>query len=306
MKLTESYRRVRECIVAFSPKQLLIKQGEPLPEIFPIFGTGVIIREYGLIVTNDHVVEAFKSIPKPPNSTQNTSGIVAIFFKHTGNTLKQVPLDVCATIRINNFIPGTSYFGPPKPDIAFVMVKAKGLPFVEIDNSTILEEGLEVATAGFPLGDLALTAPGWLHQVTPTLQKGIISAVLPFMCSHPHAFTINIMVQGGASGSPIFLPETGKILGILYGSLTEPNHTSEGLRYSSPTNISYVVPSNFFSEPLKQLENDPKFQPPKDALTLEEILTTRSSRMISGRNPNNQIKEIFPPASSERKLEKLS
>jgi len=32
---------------------------------------------------------------------------------------------------------------------------------------TRLEEGLEVATAGYPMGTDALTAPGYLHQVTP-------------------------------------------------------------------------------------------------------------------------------------------
>ncbi|GAJ23629.1 unnamed protein product, partial [marine sediment metagenome] len=32
---------------------------------------------------------------------------------------------------------------------------------------------------------------------------------------------INIMSQGGASGSPVFLPETGEVIGVLYGSLEE-------------------------------------------------------------------------------------
>src|SRR5260370_8790405 len=92
---------------------------------------------------------------------------------------------------------------------------------------------------------LTLTAPGWIHQVTPTLQRGIISAVLPFTCTTPHAYAINVMVQGGASGSPVFLSESGEVIGVLYAGLNDPRVTllTPDL-YTVPTNIRYVVPSH--------------------------------------------------------------
>ena len=77
---------------------------------------------------------------------------------------------------------------PAGPDLAFVPVKARGLPAVALDGPEAIDEGTEVATAGFPMGTDALMAPGWIHQVTPTLQRGIISAVLPFPCPTPHAY----------------------------------------------------------------------------------------------------------------------
>jgi len=48
---------------------------------------------------------------------------------------------------------------------------------------------------------------------------------IPFRGPHPHGFTIDVMVQGGGSGSPIFLPDTGKVIGIIYTGYPGTNIT---------------------------------------------------------------------------------
>jgi hypothetical protein len=95
-------------------------------------------------------------------------------------------------------------------------VKAKGLPRVELEGNTDkLVEGVEVGTIGYPMGTDALRAPGWVNQFGPFLQRGIIGAILPTRCKAPHSFVINLVSLGGASGSPVFLAESGHVIGVL-------------------------------------------------------------------------------------------
>jgi len=253
MKLSESYEIVKKSIIAFIPKYL-----PHTPAFPPIMGTGFIIRENGLIVTNDHILKVISKMPKPPNAPPEEIPARVLFFKITERGLTTVPLEVMGLLGIKEYNPGPSYYGPKIPDIGFVQVKAMGLPALEIDASLFLEEGLEVATAGFPMGTDALMAPGWLHQITPILQKGIISAVLPFKTVKPHAFALNVMTQGGASGSPVFLPETAKVVGVLYASLFDINEItqdSNNTKYRVPTNISYAAPSYLIADLLKTIIN---------------------------------------------------
>jgi hypothetical protein len=83
----------------------------------------------------------------------------------------EIPLEILGAIGLRQVIPpGAAYYGPPQgPDLAFIHVKATGLPAVRLHDLRGIEEGVEVATAGFPMGTDALTAPGWVHQMTPTL-----------------------------------------------------------------------------------------------------------------------------------------
>jgi hypothetical protein len=91
------------------------------------------------------------------------------------------------------------------------------LPAIDIAASeSEFSEGTEVGVAGFPMGTALMRAPGWIHQFTPTLRRGVIAAVLPFPCSNPHALLLDVMSQGGASGSPVFNAQTGGLVGVLY------------------------------------------------------------------------------------------
>lgn len=215
-----------------------------------------------------------------------------------------IPLEVIGAFKIGKYKPGQTYYGPKIPDIGFLHVKAKGLPALKInDNRKILCEGLEIATAGFPMGTDALRAPGWLHQITPTLQKGIVSAVLPFRCASAHGFSINIMTQGGASGSPVFLPETGEVIGVLYGGLNDYSLTKNKDIYAMPTNISYVVPSHFISKSLALIIEDPRFTLPPNIKTLQEMLDSFDPKDLS--KSHYQIMPISKKKISKRTVENI-
>lgn len=276
MNLIESYEKIKPTIVAFTPKfHPVYSQDEQLPELLPIFGTGFVVDD-GIVVTNDHVVKAIPRLPKPhdcPPDLWPVDCLLWYFVPEKG--LAIIHLEVLGVFGISHMEHGRVYYGPPKPDVAFVQVKMKELPKANVKyDLKQIKEGREVTTAGFPMGTETLMAPGYLHQLTPTLQKGIISAVLPFQCKTPHALMINIMVQGGASGSPVFLPETGDVIGVLHGSLEEKRKAISALPkkhrkeiellepsfhshiFASPTNISYVVPAHYIEKMLQDVKTD--------------------------------------------------
>jgi len=310
MKLIESYKKIKPTIVAFVPKfHPVYNPNETPPEFPPIFGTGFLVDE-GIVVTNDHVVKIIPKLPKPPDCPPDIWPVECLlwyFIPEKG--LATISLEVIGVFGITKMETGDAYYGPLKPDFAFVHVKMKGLPKANIKyDLKEIKEGQEIATAGFPMGTETLMAPGYLHQLTPTLQKGIISAVLPFECELPHAIMINVMVQGGASGSPVFLPNTGDVIGVLYASLEETRKTKSGLPNNirtnagkmepsihshflpAPTNISYVVPAHYIEKMLQQIKEDSNMELPDNTLTLEEyIKNTEHVILKRGQTPLDNV-----------------
>ena len=123
------------------------------------------------------------------------------------------------------------YFGEPVPDIAFVQLNATGIPALTLeDNLGSWEVGTPIGTAGYPLGEEALTMYGKVSQVAPILRHGVIASVYPFPCPRPHGLTIDVMTLGGESGSPVFRASDGRVLGLLHAGF-------------DGTNVTMVLPS---------------------------------------------------------------
>ena len=128
----------------------------------------------------------------------------------------------------------------------------KGLRPLQIaSKANVLRVGMAVATAGFPFGTDALFLNNKVVQLTPLLRHGIVSSLFPFPCPNPHGFTIDIMIQGGASGSPIFLPHEPVIVGMLYGGIGE-QFEIERRRIQLDSNVTLALPGKLLSEALLQ------------------------------------------------------
>jgi len=148
---------------------------------------------------------------------------------------------------LESFVPAGPYYGQALPDFGFVQIEVQQLPALRLSEDAFsIRVGMPIATAGFPLGTDALLMYEKISQVMPFLRHGIVSSVLPFPCPYPHGFTIDVMAQGGSSGSPIFVTDRPVAVGILHAGF-------------KGTNITYGIPSTILA---KGLEECLKSSPP--------------------------------------------
>ncbi len=290
--LVKIYPRIKPSIVAIASR---ISKSKDFPEII---GTGFIARHDGIIFTNKHVINYIeKKIPRVKGS-RDWPAMVLYFHVMQNGDLAVATFDIegVSSFKRTKPVEG-NYYGPETPDLAIIHIEVKNLPTLDISPQFNLLEGSEVAVAGFPLGEHLLRAPeGWIHQMSPTLQSGVVSAILPFPCDNPHAFLFDVVAVGGSSGSPIFNPENGEVVGMLYAGF-------------SGTSLTHGVPSNVLLDVLKMIDQNTKFKSRgKNYDSIEEIFKKRKIEIMNPRSMEGlQLETIkkedinFPPNDSPTK-----
>lgn len=248
---------------------------------YEIFGTGTIIHPSGWILTNKHVLDplidpklnkiradaaAFLFIENPPEGEFDivagigVASIVELTFPPSNDNNQSK--ENTKPPKYRNLDPVQS-LGIEEPDIGVCRINIPRMPEYMLPlkpakfiHSRSVVEGTSIAVLGFPRG---LYLPGKYEsisqiQITPLLQKGIISGILPFsMSDHPTSFVLDMMINPGSSGSPVFL-ENGEIVGVVYATRLAyepiqeivPNNDLEGkdnLGVYVPTGLGLAVPS---------------------------------------------------------------
>lgn len=292
MGLNDVYAQIKPAIVAFFAKYSFDPEyGKPGKCPF-IIGTGFIIDECGLILTNQHVIEAIPKCPRPPGKSDRDA-VYPVMFLQKDNEMKTVSLEILCSFEIDSYIPLDTFFDRRPPDIAIVGVGLRGLPSCQLRNSLGgIEEGMDIATAGFPMGHMGLISShdGMLQQLSPILQRGIIAAVQPFPAPDPISFTISVLLQGGASGSPVFNVDTGEVIGVAFERRFEPTvgqiltQNNELVKLSDnkelkavinmPTNFSYAVPTFHVAPDLARIKDEFTAKCGDEQKTLGDFLST--------------------------------
>jgi S1-C subfamily serine protease len=81
---------------------------------------------------------------------------------------------------------------------------------------------MEIATCGFPLGNLLFKQLG---TVTSSFSRGIISSIIPAAGADRRdvqSFQLDLRATHGNSGGPVFSWATGRVLGVLQGGVDDP------------------------------------------------------------------------------------
>lgn len=244
---SNAYSRVKQAVVAITP------MFQPGPAEFPdIIGTGFFVSSHGVVCTCRHVITAFNQLSRP----EGFKGIPAAVLVFRESTFEGRTAWAWFAVRIRGYgfaelLGDTSgYVGPNPPDIGFLLLDVADTPVVEFSEEP-LREGEWLAFSGFPMGTRLLRAPGWLHQVGPTLHAGVVSAVLPHaLMPVPHGFIMQSHTQGGASGSPVFRPD-GKVVGMVYMGIREDFVFEDDggvISYQVPTSLTGCVPREALQE----------------------------------------------------------
>jgi hypothetical protein len=253
--LMELYDSASQCVVAFINKMQQAPVGEP--PIFPaIIGTGFLANSEGLALTNRHVVDALEKLPKHPTTGQTNAGALLFLSDKNRQGCQLLSLQVLVTSAIGTFSSSEEWYGQKVPDIGFVQLRVRENPFLELATEPFaIRPGMEISTIGYPMGDDPLTIHKKLNQISPFIRRGIISSVYPCPVANPHGFTIDIMQQGGSSGSPIFGPDNKRVVGMMFGGLSDRRKTivdSKPIYYTVPTNISLAEPAYIIAQALNE------------------------------------------------------
>lgn len=290
MKLEEIYKKIANSIVSINLRSSSEQNVINNVNYNPILGTGFVVGEDGIILTCGHVVdEIIKRADRDSLNEINkkTAKVVERFKKNQDVSFEFVKAKGKCPAYINFFIDDGKgvYICPCNiirvsktvvmkttmnricnkiPDLGLLEVDVRDLKKVQICNDyKKIDVGADVGTSGFPMGKGLLMGRElidndireYIQQASPTLKKGIISAILPIKCENPELLLTDIMVQGGQSGSPLFLVDSGEVISVVIESIHQIfnythkiNSTEIAMRIPVPTGLSYSVPLHFLEK----------------------------------------------------------
>jgi hypothetical protein len=230
MTLAETTHHIRGAVVAFISRSVIVKDGEPKPDFPTILGTGFFVDSRGVVATNRHVAEALMAVPGHPESGKSGAAawIIPPTVKDKDGAVKATFhfVDVARVDYLQNFSSGNErWFGQEVPDLAFVELKVRDVSALTLsDDWDDYAPGTSVGALGFPMGSPALKSEGRTVLLGPTLRAGIISATQP-VPGVVHGLVLDMMQQGGASGSPVFLAAAPRVVGVIWGVFPGTNFT---------------------------------------------------------------------------------
>ena len=121
--------------------------------------------------------------------------------------------------------------------------KKKFTRIEKIGDSENVKNGDEIIFLGFPLAVELLTMG---FGITMTANHVIISAIKRRgVDGSLHFFMIDTHVNNGSSGSPVFLRDSGKIIGIINCRISSKIPYAEGKIIDIPANMGTCLPVNY-------------------------------------------------------------
>lgn len=231
-ELADTIAAVKPSVVAIATYQ---KTRSPAAVFF---GTGFVVGDGLTIVTNAHVVT--------PQLDAAKSGMLGVLAGNGDAT---------------QFRPATLAALDAEHDLAVLKITGTALPALHIGDSTKVREGQSVAFTGFPLG-MALgfhrvTHRAMVSAITPVVQPAMNSrgldarAIVQLQKSAYGVFQLDGTAYPGNSGSPVFDPATGEVLGIV--NLVFVKGLKE-TAITAPSGITYAIQGQYLRQLLRSKE----------------------------------------------------
>ena len=191
-------------------------------------GTGFVVGNGLQVITNAHV------LPDKLDTANNESLAV---FSGRGKQARAHPARV---VRVDK-----------EHDLALLEMQPPALPAITLGNSDTVREGQEVAFTGFPIGMVLglypVTHRGIVAAITPMARpmenaRSLTAAQLSRLRNLYDAFQLDAIAYPGNSGSPVYEPGTGRVVGVLNSVFVKESRESALER---PSGISYAIPAKY-------------------------------------------------------------
>lgn len=146
-------------------------------------------------------------------------------------------------------------------DLAVLRIEGAPLPPLSLSGGAEVREGQTIAFMGFPIGNVlgfsAVTHRGIIAAITPigipqNRARELDPALIRRLGTDPfRVYQLDATAYPGNSGSPVFDPDTGRVLGVI--NMVFVKSTKENV-LSDPSGISYAVPVEYLSAILARLD----------------------------------------------------
>lgn len=144
-------------------------------------------------------------------------------------------------------------------DLAHLALTGTPLPALQLGDSSQIMEGKELAFTGYPLGMVlglhAVTHRALLSAITPIVMPSLSSgklaprAIAQLQRDRFPIFQLDATAYPGNSGSPVYEPATGQVVGVINMVFIKGLKESA---ISNPSGITYAVPSVHVRELLQR------------------------------------------------------
>ena len=222
-------------------KPAIVAVGTFMPKRAPraVFrGTGFAIADGSLVATNAHVI--------PEHLATENMEKIAVFIKRNGKDT----MYLTTVVAIDK-----------EHDVAVLKLTEGRLSPLVLDMDLNVREGDLFAFTGYPIG--------MVLGLYPATHTGIVSAITPVAIPminarqlnakvmkrlrHPYkVYQMDAIAYPGNSGSPLFHPVTGKVVGIINSVFVKE---SKETILSRPSGISYAIPVKYLEKILSNYKS---------------------------------------------------
>jgi hypothetical protein len=181
---------------------------DPTRPYFKVQGTGFLVRG-STVLTNRHVVQKIQR-DHQENGFPNDQMLLSFVHPVGLGNLSVIFSCLHHVTAFNDVDIALAEFNP-KADIGAFRP-------VSLGNLSSLSVTEPIAVCGYAYGTSMLAPNGTVRRFGPVVNQGYISSISPFdMSSRIDELLLDVRTAGGMSGSPVFRPGDGSVLGIVYG-----------------------------------------------------------------------------------------
>ncbi len=143
-------------------------------------------------------------------------------------------------------------------DLALLKIAGDPLPALKLGDSNSVREGWQLYFTGYPIGSVLGLNPS-THRAglaavipifTPVQSASQLNARALKQAQQPYeVFELDAIAYPGNSGSPVWHPETGEVLGVVNSVYVKG---AKEAALSAPSGISYAIPAKYVHQLLEQ------------------------------------------------------